>query len=271
MIDGSSVDEIVDHLRAIDSATKYPSIPTYHELGDRGKLQQPHIDFDGHRTHLTEKIDGTSFRIILLGPTSGMRNFLIGSRNELLHFGGDVVHNPSLGIVDGVLHVADKLADRHAVTPGHITVVYGELYGGKINKAAKQYSNGTIVGMRFFDVFDVDCSILEKDIADIASWREHGGQCYYNLAAIKLFCERYGLERVPDVAVVDSLPDSVEDTLEFLRSTIKESSATLHEDAGGRPEGLVARSDHRTIIAKLRFEDYERSLAVTWTESMSAL
>ena len=28
------------NLRALNSATKYPSIPTYHVMGDRGRLQE---------------------------------------------------------------------------------------------------------------------------------------------------------------------------------------------------------------------------------------
>ena len=35
---------------------------------------------------------------------------------------------------------------------------------------------------------------------------------------------------------------------------------TQERPAGGKPEGLVARSLDRAVIAKLRFEDYRRTL-----------
>jgi ATP-dependent RNA circularization protein (DNA/RNA ligase family) len=45
--------------------TKYPSIPTYHTLGDKGILLEETISFDSE-VILTEKVDGTNSRIILL-------------------------------------------------------------------------------------------------------------------------------------------------------------------------------------------------------------
>ncbi len=66
-------------LNKLNSMTKYPSIPTYHALGDKGALLEQTVSFDGEII-LTEKIDGTNSRIVLL-PDG---NFVLGSREELL-------------------------------------------------------------------------------------------------------------------------------------------------------------------------------------------
>jgi len=49
-------------LAKLNSLTKYPSILTYHALGDKGILQETvQVPFDG-RVIGTEKVDGTNRR-----------------------------------------------------------------------------------------------------------------------------------------------------------------------------------------------------------------
>ena len=55
-------------LGRLNSITKYPSIPTYHPMGDRGELRDGPLPFRG-TVIATEKVDGTNSRVILL--TSG--------------------------------------------------------------------------------------------------------------------------------------------------------------------------------------------------------
>ncbi len=51
-------------LGKLNSMTKYPSILTYHALGDKGLLQETvQIPFEG-RVIGTEKVDGTNTRLI---------------------------------------------------------------------------------------------------------------------------------------------------------------------------------------------------------------
>src|SRR3954470_23466594 len=65
-------------LRTVNSVTKYPSIPTYHELDPRnGGLLDTCVSFDGTVIG-TEKVDGTNSRIILLPDGA----WLLGSREE---------------------------------------------------------------------------------------------------------------------------------------------------------------------------------------------
>jgi hypothetical protein len=114
-------------LRKLNSATKYPSILTYHALGDRGRLREEiQVSFDDDAVLCTEKLDGTNTRITLF-PGG---DFIIGSREELLHARGDLIHNPALGIVDAARGVALRLSEL-SVAGGDLMIVFGEVYGGK--------------------------------------------------------------------------------------------------------------------------------------------
>ena len=143
-------------LRKLNSATKYPSIPTYHSLGDRGSLLEETVSFDGQPLIATEKVDGTNSRIIVMPDGC----YLIGSREELLHAKGDLVHNPALGIVDTLKPAADRISSDYQSPEDTITTVYLETYGGKTTAAAKQYTSNREFGYRVFDVNRVPISRL---------------------------------------------------------------------------------------------------------------
>lgn len=91
-------------LSKLNSMTKYPSIPTYHTLGEKGALLEETVPFEGEIV-LTEKVDGTNSRIILLPDGT----FILGSREELLFAKGDLIGNPALGIVEALKAVASTL------------------------------------------------------------------------------------------------------------------------------------------------------------------
>ena len=56
------------------------------------------------------------------------------------------------------------------------------------------------------------------------------------------------------------LPRSIVEMSAFLQDKIPVSQSTLDREAGGHAEGIVLRTPSRSIIAKVRFEDYERTL-----------
>lgn len=87
-------------LAKLNSLTKYPSIPTYHALGDKGRLtEQTNVQFGADEAiSVAEKIDGTNARVIILED-----GYIIGSREELLYSSTDLLHNPSQQIVETVL------------------------------------------------------------------------------------------------------------------------------------------------------------------------
>jgi len=70
-----------------------------------------------------------------------------------------------------------------------------------------------------------------------------------------------GFEPVPALFDCDTseLPTGLEETHHFLLS-LGDSRCRLDDEAAGVPEGVVVRSPDRSRIAKLRREDYERTL-----------
>ncbi len=241
-------------LRKLNTATKYPSIPTYHSLGERGSLLEETISFDGQALIATEKVDGTNSRIILMPDGC----YLIGSREELLHAKGDLIHNPALGIVETLKPVADRISLIYQSPERSATTIYLETYGGKTTASAKQYTSNREFGYRVFDVNRIPLNQLDNELDAISLWRENGGQEFLSEADLTEFVATMQLELTPRVAVVESIPTTIEDTHEWLRSQITRTLVALDDQAGGRPEGLVVRTADRKRIAKIRYEDYER-------------
>ncbi|GLW34615.1 RNA ligase family protein [Actinoplanes regularis] len=243
-------------LKALNSLTKYPSIPTYHELDPRnGGLTETVTSFPGPVIG-TEKVDGCNSRLILLPDGS----YLLGSREELLYARGDLIGNPSQGIVAGLRDVADGLPD-HELPPDTLRVYYLELYGGKIGGQAKNYSGRGAVGWRLFDVAEVN-DLQERltwPAERISAWRDGGGQEYATedeLRAVSLF------DLAPRLFTMDGadLPTEVAGVHAFLGERLPRTLVALDDSGQGRPEGIVLRTPDRSVIAKARFQDYERTL-----------
>lgn len=241
-------------LDVLNSATKYPSIPTYHALGDRGTLVEQATAFTGD-VLLTEKVDGTNSRIVRL-PDG---DWFIGSREELLTARGDRVRNPALGIVEAVLELARELKVEET---GRIAVFYLETYGGRIGGQARQYSGEGRVGYRMFDLAYVDPDVLGWDRARVSAWRENGGQGFADEEALRAAAGGAGIELTPRLARIPagSLPTTLEQTHAWLRETLPGTLVGLDPAALGRAEGIVLRTADRAVIAKARFQDYERTL-----------
>jgi hypothetical protein len=245
------------NLRAVNSMTKYPSIPTYHALDPRnGGLLDETVPFTGAVIG-TEKVDGTNARIVLLPDGS----HLLGSREELLYAQGDLIGNPSQGIVDALRPVADRLV---GFADDAITVVYVELYGGRIGGNAKQYTARGEVGWRLFDIARVEG---HEEVAGwpperISAWREGGGQSWQPEHTLTLLAGRMGVALVPRLFRVDAadLPTGLEKTRAWLEEYAPRTLVALGETTPGRAEGIVLRTENRSTIAKARFQDYDRTL-----------
>ncbi|MEU6261826.1 RNA ligase family protein [Saccharopolyspora shandongensis] len=244
-------------LDALNSLTKYPSIPTYHALGDRGSLTEEATAFTGPVIG-TEKIDGTNARVISLPDGT----WLLGSREELLCAKGDLIGNPAQGIVAALRGLADRLNPFI----DSIMVYYLEVYGGKVTAASKQYTGDRVVGHRLFDIVvipdDEAETLLAKPQAEISSWREHGGQPFLAEPDLAWMASKEGLDLAPRLFTLDAaeLPREVDKTLAFLAERLPQTLSALDDSAGGKPEGIVLRTADRNVIAKARFEDYNRTL-----------
>lgn len=245
-------------LTALNSMTKYPSIPTYHALDPKnGSLIETETVLFPGQVIGTEKVDGTNARIISL-PDG---NFLIGSREELLYAKGDLIPNPSQGIVAAL---RDLAADLSPVDNDVMRVHFLEVYGGKVTAASKQYTGQKVVGFRLFDVAMIPDyrDVLAQGAATISAWRDSGGQPYLDEDALTTAAENDGIPLTPRLFQIDSadLPRELGTTRAFLTEHLPTTRSALDDTAGGQPEGIVLRTPDRDVIAKARFADYDRTL-----------
>jgi hypothetical protein len=203
-------------------------------------------------------VHNSNARILLL-PDGG---YLLGSREELLYADGDLIGNPALGIVDSLRPVADALRGNGEADA--VRVFYMELYGGKIGGQAKNYSTSGAVGWRLFDVAHVGdlAERLTWSPERISGWRDGGGQAFAGEDELRATAARAGFELTPRLATLDgaSLPASVAGMHEFLVARLPRTLVALDETGKGLPEGIVLRTPDRAVIAKARFQDYERTL-----------
>lgn len=242
-------------LARINSLTKYPSIPTYHALDPKsGVLLEATVPFTGP-VLATEKIDGTNARLVCFPDGS----YVLGSREELLYARGDLIGNPALGIVETLRPLADGLP--WPLRTDAIQVCWFEVYGGKVSAASKQYTGHQRLGFRMFDaaVIPDDAELLGRSAEELSRWREAGGQPFLHEDALAQLAHTLGVALTPRIPI-GALPTERRATAAFLREAIPHSLATLDAQGGARPEGLVVRTADRRSIAKLRFEDYERTL-----------
>ena len=267
-------------LNKINSATKYPSILTYHELGLKGGMINELCEGKSfpanEKIEITEKVDGTNSRMVLVG-----NDFLIGSREEIVYAREDRIKNSV--IIDPVVKALRKVvreADETDFNKDCVTVIFGESYGHKIQSGSKVYCAGSQkVGYRVFDIVkwtqDEFINIMDSIPADaLASWRDRGSQKFLNTDGLSEFCDKFSIDRTPIIyaGYGKDIPTDVEETLNWMGDTITFSKAVL-DTAGsddlsnpkfGRPEGLVIRTPDRSLIRKLRFEDYNKGKKKGW-------
>ena len=244
------------NLRAINSMTKYPSIPTYHALDPaNGSLTDEVVEFSGP-VFLTEKVDGTNGRIVSLPDGS----YLIGSREHLLYAKGDLIGDPALGIVDALKPIAERLP---APNGDRIVVRFFEVYGGKVTAASKHYTRSKQVSARLFDIAVISnyAEMLGWPSEQVASWRDNGGQMFLSEYDLIVVAAQYGLDTVPRLDKVDGggLPTSIVNMRNFLADYLPHTMVALDGEPG-HGEGIVLRDDQRRVIAKARFQDYDRTL-----------
>lgn len=245
-------------LNKLNSMTKYPSIPTYHAMGEKGSLTDQRVALPEGCLLGTEKVDGTNSRIIRLSDNA----YVIGSREELLHARGDLIWNPAQGIVEALRPVAERLVTNGEHAFGNLLwVFYLEVFGGKVTAGSKQYTGTQRVHWRLFDVaqFGTYQALLEQPVEEIARWRDNGGQSFLSEQELQAGAGNWGFELTPRIPI-DAVPTGHREVLEWLHRVIPETRCKLDGEAGGRPEGLVVRTADRSVIVKIRFEDYERHL-----------
>lgn len=244
-------------LRKLNSMTKYPSIETYHVLGQKGRLTEEARTFDGPLI-ATEKVDGTNARVISFGVEK-----LIGSREEFLHYVGDLIWNPTQEIVEAV---KPSVAMFQSLRPHDTFAIwFMEVYGGKgVSKNSKQYTGTKAHGFRVFDIMEMTVDELREmlgwPLEKIASWRQHGGQRFMSEERLNLLADTMEFKVTPRIGTFDAIPTGLQEMQDWLAEHIPTTQVALDDSAKGRAEGIVLRSADRKHIVKARFEDYRRTL-----------
>lgn len=256
----------IDGLRKLNSITKYPSILTYHNLGPKGSLVDSLVDgtgFDNRPVYITEKIDGTNSRVIFSTDSKGsVEDYIIGSREDFLFAKNDRIVNPALGIVKNMKPIADTicLLNEGTLKPNSIYCLYGETYGGKIN-GAKQYTSYGNSSIRIFDLWILEHNqveeLLNMEVEQISSWREHSGQPFVDVNTLQDFCDKFLLNTVPYIKTVNGndIPERLQDVWNWMQ-VFSKSTACIDNGGLGNSEGIVIRYADRSLIRKIRFEDY---------------
>ena len=272
-------------LKSVNSMTKYPSIPTYHVVDSinhkivEGSFAAP-VKFPEGPVVVTEKINGTNARIVFT-----CKDYLIGSREEFVYAKRDFIGDNRDGLIEALRPVADRIVkwrkehfsgisralggDLKAAEKA-VVVAYFEVYGGRIN-GHKQYTSSGEVGVRLFDVVVVEDAddMLKMEPERLAVWRDRGGQRFMKFEEQQAWARAMDIQVVPELLtdgdglqISDLASDSLSETLEKLRHFCDRSHVILDQGAEGKPEGVVVRTSDRSVIAKLRIEDYERSLGL---------
>ena len=247
-------------LERLNTLTKYPSIPTYHVMGERGRLTENRAyPTMGDSVLATEKVDGTNARIVLLDEEELSvdigADWLIGSREEWLHARGDLIWRNDNGIVDALQDTAERLWNSEFSN----VVIYGEVYGGKIN-AAKQYTVSGEFGFRIFDVVwlrDLIHATRDMTIPQISAWRESGGIVFEGWDGVERYASAAKLQMVPMVRMPWAELD-VADAEDWLG--LNSGATQVGLDAHGHSEGVVIRNASNKWRTKLRHEDYARTM-----------
>lgn len=265
------------NLDNLNSMTKYPSILTYHQLGERGKLEENiQVSFDDDEdVIITEKVDGTNARIIFF-PDKESRasyDYVIGSREELLHAKGDRIWISTEGIVStvkshNIIQNVYRTIFNEPWPVANIWVVFGEVFGGSTGQA-KQYTGNKKTGFRVFDMIMIPWYLASDmlfgknwDRQKISAWRQNGGQEFLKHSnLLNLFDKNENVKLTPRLYVIKGkyIPKTRKDVLEWLRYYSK-TQCMLDDGAKAKSEGFVIRNEDRSKIAKIRIEDYERTL-----------
>lgn len=259
----------LSRLGQLNSMTKYPSILTYHKIdGKSGKLDPDawEVVFEDDETvFVTQKINGTNGRIILLADADGQSyDYFIGTREEIVYAKGDRVVNPEMHIAPNLVELANTITQSRLTTLGlyHCFVLFGEVYGRDIERG-KNY--GKAYGFRLFDVAAFTTNQFNELLAmprdRISMWRQHGGTPFVNIDGMKGAADRLGIETVPYVAEVqgDEFPVGLTETHGWLKRVLPHNLAMTDNTGTGAVEGVVVRTSDRSKIAKIRHEDYERT------------
>jgi len=259
----------IEDFNILNHITKYPSIKTYHKIRN-GRLEEQLTDnerfYNSADIYITEKIDGSNFRIII--DDSG--DYIIGNRNTFLYAKGDRIKSNEYSVILNNINLYTNFAsDMFKYNPpAKFFIIYGELFGGKGNKI---YSKTQQTDFRVFDIqriTSLEWNHLSSSLTNInavINWRESSVNFdrWFSVNQLSYVCNTYNIKQVPSIKVKDNkfMCTSIKDTYKELKNIITTTNASIDNDyAGLRAEGIVVRTGNRSLIRKIRYEDYEKTL-----------
>ena len=103
-----------------------------------------------------------------------------------------------------------------------------------------------------------------KSKDEVSNWRENNNQPWWNMNEMTTFiincCGLVEYAPFKLLCSIKSIPTDIEETYEFMR---RFQHTDVNLDGTGKQnakaEGIVIRTYDRSYIAKLRFEDYEKT------------
>ncbi len=214
---------------------EYPKIETLYDRDEKThkviltKTRLPEFE-NIKRWRVTEKIDGTNIRIILL--PEGSLQFRGRTDNAQMPA-------PLLAYLEAVLTL-EKMQSAFPHRANSPVILFGEGYGEKIQNGGN-YRKG--VAFRLFDVVVDQWWLEPANVEDIAG--------------------KLGIQTVPALPPMDSLPTSPADLAEILGHDGNSPTAIAEGGAGCRAEGIVARTSPllltrrgERLMWKLKFRDF---------------
>ena len=250
--------------KRVSTLTKYPSILTYHNFSDTGiglapSLVENKLFPAEEDCFVTEKIDGANSRIIVFN-----HDYIIGSRDLFLYAKGDRYGDPALNIVNTIKNCADKMVEILEQQDEFLYVIYGETYGGSIN-SSKNYTIDKTYSYCMFDIAALPLTtaetILNYGIESLLSWREYKNTHWKTTDELKKLADECQTNIVPYLEVMKGkdMPITLKDTYNWLKQYY-DTRAGINNI--GKSEGVVARTGNRSLIRKIRFNDYEKTAEI---------
>jgi hypothetical protein len=145
---------------------------------------------------------------------------------------------------------------------GEILVLYGECFGGRIGSGWKAYTrDAQATSFMLFDVAVIPVSVIDslENPEQAAHYRDRK-QIFLDRSAFLRLCSEISMTSAPFLGTIkgDLLPLSHEGVWDLLQQNAPSTYVNLDGEYH-RAEGIVLRNENRSFIAKIRFEDYERT------------
>jgi hypothetical protein len=103
--------------------------------------------------------------------------------------------------------------------------------------------------------------LLDMERSQIAHWRQMGNQHFWSIEAESYLCKKAQQPTVPELPAKAHPPSGIAEALQWMDALLPaRSAACIDKGALGQPEGVIVRTPDRSKIAKLRIEDYRRTL-----------